>query len=64
MKRTCNNCRALSGEQCDLFYKNELRGGGARDQTGFFFGMRPSEECPKPTTYAAWFALKEAERLK
>ena len=54
MKRTCNNCRALNGERCGLGFKNESRGLFAKDQTGFFLGMKPSEECPKPLTYVEW----------
>ena len=60
MKRTCNNCRALSGEICSLGYKNESRqqlGVKGRDHSGYFRGMKPSEECPKPMTYAKWARL-------
>ena len=51
MKRTCNNCRALNGESCGLGYKVVYRGKGAKDHTGYFEGMRPTTNCPKPLTY-------------
>ena len=60
MKRTCNYCKALSGTQCSLGFKNEPRTIGETDQTGWFRGMKPSEECPKPMTHAQWLDADKA----
>ena len=54
MKRTCNNCRALTEYGCDLGKKTkwEIKPLGWKQ-------FKPLEECMKPRTYDQYLYLKE-----
>lgn len=54
MKRTCNGCRALSGDTgCSLGYERKFKSRGNLLPSEYV----PAEECPKPLTYDRFFAL-------
>ena len=58
MKKSCDDCRALSGTKCSLGYKNKLKliniNGSIINK-----GLKPIEDCPKPKTYKELLYEKE-----
>lgn len=50
MKRTCKGCRAVTESNghmhCLLGYKTKTQ----TEYEGFAVSIKPTEECPKPTT--------------
>jgi hypothetical protein len=60
MKKTCNNCRALSeSAHCRLGFENEkLYFGGFG---GLIYGARPLDDCPKPLTITELLAANKKE---
>ena len=46
MKRTCDGCKALDMEKCDLGYKTQK----LYKEHSFLIKVKPLEECPKPKT--------------
>lgn len=57
MKRKCSGCRAVDTDghhlYCSLGYETE-----DYHISRFLVGIKPKEECPKPTTYADLFAAE------
>lgn len=54
-KRTCNSCRALAGDSCDLGKKIK----SVYFEVGIIKGYMPSEPCYKPLTSNDYFTAIE-----
>lgn len=60
MKRNCNNCKALvksfSGIGCECQFGHKI------EATKHYYGVpvayKPLEECPKPTTFKAFYTQR------
>lgn len=57
MKKSCNNCKALTLDKCYLKFKiTDIHPISSMPQ---FYYYKPLEECPKPKTYDKFIYLHE-----
>lgn len=64
MKKKCDGCKALQLEhaydgKCLLGFKI-----GKRPISSYFYGYKPLEECPKPTTWDSFNKEYDKRRIK
>jgi len=54
MKRTCDGCKALDSNECNLGFRTEK----LYREHFFLVKVKPLEDCPKPKTNDEYIALK------